>query len=232
VFRDAVASAGHAENGSCALQFYDKMGKEIDQACEDGRLDCRPRLTGLTPPWHREYNALLLPTFFSVLKRLITFRDFSASTDRMMSFGPGDIMVTYETVTREKLLTSRRARLKADPEYHRRLNRNKIKVLNKIGTVYQTTAPALFLLALLTFSFLIMRCAIKRRCSIFTVLSGAALSGLFSIVFILTVLTITSYDEIERSLHSAYPVFLFFIMMVLLDVTSGTFSLRQEKING
>jgi len=218
-FRDSVAYAGYADKGTTALKFYERMGGEIDQACETGRLDCRSRITALIPSWHKEYNELILPTFFSVMKQLITFQDFSASTDGMMSFGPREIMITYETVTREKILTSRRDRLRADPGYHRQVNRKKIDILNKIGKFYQTTTPPCFLLALLMFTFSVVRSLISKQYSFFTLLGGAALAGLLSIVFILTLLTITSYSEIERPLHTAYPLLLIFIMTVFVDIT-------------
>ncbi|MCI5136854.1 MAG: hypothetical protein D3922_00205 [Candidatus Electrothrix sp. AR1] len=217
-FRDAVAYAGYADNGLDALQFYKRMGTEIDQACQAGKLDCRSRLTSLMPPWHQEYNKLLLPTFLSIMKRLLTFRDFSASTDGMMSFGPRNIMVTYETVTREKLLTSRRDRLAADPEYHRRLNRNKTEILNKIGAGYQNVIPFIFIPALFLFFLMAGRDLLQRKCSVPCVAAGAGLVGILSIVFIMTLLSITSYEMIERPLHSAYPMVLFFIMTVFFDL--------------
>ena len=220
-FRDAVAYAGYADNGPDALHFYKKMGAEIDQACQAGKLDCRSRFTSLIPPWHQEYNKLLLPTFFAIMKRMLTFRDFSADTGGMMSFGPRNIMVIYETVTREKLLTSRRDRLAADPDYHRRLNKNKTEILNNIGWMYRSGIPFLFLLALLLFLFMVGRDILQRKCSILCVAAGASLAGILSIVFILTLLSITSYEMIERPLHTAYPLVLFFIMTVFLDLVTG-----------
>ena len=217
-FRDAVAYAGHADNGLDALSFYKRMGTEIDQACQAGTLDCRSRFTSLMPPWHQEYNKQLMPTFFSIMKRMLTFRDFSADTDGMMSFGPRNIMVIYETVTREKLLTSRRDRLAADPDYHRRLNKNKTEILNRIGGVYQSIIPVLFLLSLFSFLFIAGRGLMQRKCSPLRVVAGASLAGILSIVFILTLLSITSYQMIERPLHTAYPLVLFFIMTVFLDL--------------
>lgn len=231
LFRDAVAYAGHAESGPDALQFYAKMGKEVDQACEDGRLDCRPRFTSLIPVWHKEYNSQLLPSFFSILKRIITFSDFSADTEGMMSSGSGSIMVTYETVTREKLLTSRRDRLKADPEYHRRINRQKIKILNKIGWIYQKAIFPLFLLALLSFSFMVGRCILRRKNLFFTVVSGAALTGLLAVTSVLNLYFITWYVYIERPMHTAYPLLLLFIMTVFLELSDAfSFSTRQDDI--
>ncbi|MCK5795405.1 MAG: hypothetical protein KAH12_11900, partial [Anaerolineales bacterium] len=86
-FRDSVAAAGYYKDGPRTLQFYQRMGSEIDQACADGKLDCRPRISSLVPPWHQEFNTLLLPTYFSVLKQIVSFRDFSAAIEGMTSRG-------------------------------------------------------------------------------------------------------------------------------------------------
>lgn len=61
------------------------------------------------------------------------------------------------------------------------------------------------------------RSIVKKELSLITVASGAALGGVLSIAFILSLLSITSYSEIERAMHSAYPMVLFFMAMVILD---------------
>lgn len=222
-FRDSVAAAGYYKDGPTTLQFYQRMGSEIDQACAEGRLDCRPRISSLVPPWYREYNLLLIPTYFSVLKQIVSFREFSAAIEGMMSRGRRGIMFMYEIVTREKLLPSRRDVLQGYPNYHRHLNREKIRILSDIGTGYLKMIPSLFLLALATFLFTAGRSVIKREFPFFTMVSGAALTGILSIAFILTLLTITSYSEIERAMHSAYPMVLLFIVASVLDAVTRLF---------
>jgi hypothetical protein len=163
---------------------------------------------------------LLLPTYFDVLKRIVSFRDFSAATEGMMSRGKRGIMFMYDIVTREKLLTSKPDVLKSYPEYHRHLNKEKTRILNDIGSGYQKVIPPLFLFSLAVFSFFVIQGIRKKKMRLFTVASGAALTGILSIGFILTLLTITSYSEIERAMHSAYPMVLLFIMATALDVVT------------
>lgn len=221
-FRDSVAAAGYYKNGPRTLQFYQRMGDEIDHACKAGILDCRPRFSDLVPPWHQQYNTLFFPTYFSVLKRIVDFQDFSASTEGMLSRGNKRIMLMYEVVTREKLLTSKLDVLKGYPEYHRHLNKEKTRILNDIGTAYQRGIPVLFLLSLMVFFFFTGKSIINREFRLFTVVSGAALAGILSISFILTLLAITSYSEIGRAMHSAYPMVLLFIMASVLDLLTRT----------
>ncbi len=216
-FRDAVAAAGYYKNGPRTLAFYQRMGQEIDAACEAGKLHCRPRFSSLVPPWHQEFNKLLLPTYLSVMRQIVSFRDFSATTEGMFSRGKRGIMFMYEIVTREKLLTSKPAVAKGYPAYHRHLNREKVRILNDIGKVYKNIVPTLFLLSLLFFCYALWQSIKKKEIALCTVATAAALTGMLSIAFILTLLTITSYSEIERAMHSAYPMVLLFIMCSLLD---------------
>ncbi len=120
-FRDSVAAAGYYKDGPATLEFYRRMGEEIDRACNDETLDCRPRITSLVPAWHREYNQLLLTEYLSVLGQIISFRDFSATTAGMLSRGKATIMRVYETVTGERLLTSKPEALRSYPAYQTRL---------------------------------------------------------------------------------------------------------------
>ncbi|MCI5149696.1 MAG: hypothetical protein D3916_09970 [Candidatus Electrothrix sp. MAN1_4] len=219
-FRDAVAAAGYYTDGKSALKFYEKMGDEINQGCKTGRLDCRPRFSSLVPPWHKEYNKLLLPTWLSVLKRIVQFTDFSAHTDGMLSRGSSEAIFLYKVVTHDKLLTSKPDILKNYPEFRKHLNKEKTRILNDIGAGYQNMIPWLFLAALIVFCFRTGRNIMQRKLAVANIAAGAALTGILSISFILTLLIITSYSEIERAMHSAYPMVLLFLLAVFFDSMS------------
>ena len=89
--------------------------------------------------------------------------------------------------------------------------------------------PVLFLPALMIFLFTAGKSVIKREVAFFTVASGAALTGILSIAFILTLLTITSYSEIERAMHSAYPMVLLFIVAAVLDAVTRMFPHKRVQ---
>ncbi len=232
VFRDSVAEAGYYKDGRRTLDFYRRMGAEIDQACADGRLDCRMRITSLVPTWHREYNRLFFPTFFSVFNRIIHFSGFSAKTDGLLSRGTMGIMRLYSTVTREKVVTSRKDVLQATPEYYRHLNREKTRILQDIGGGYQKLVPALFWLALAVLLVILVQSLRKRELCFFTVLALATLAGIAAITFILTLVAITSYSEIERAMHTAFPLVLLFILAVFIDLWSRLFPGQTETTHG
>lgn len=217
-FRDAVAYAGYYKDGPQTMEFYRKMGLEIDAACETEKLDCRPRITSLVPTWHPEYNKLFVPTFVSVFKRIILFQDFSADTRGIMSNGSSQLMQLYDIVTREKLRTSRKDTLHGYPEYHRHLNYEKIRILTDIGTFYHTVVPVLFGAACGVLLLFCLVPGMRKKTSCYTVFSLSFLAGLCSITFILTLVVITSYASVNRAMHVSYPLVLLMIVCMILAV--------------
>ena len=227
-FRDSVAAAGYYQDGPTTLEFYRRMGEEIDRACADTRLDCRPRVTSLVPAWHREYNELLIPEYLSVFSQIVSFRDCSAATAGMLSRGKAGIMRMYEVVTGERLLTSKPAVLETYPRYQSRINDEKIRMLGDIGAGYRWAVPKLFILAGAGFVLVTGLGLYRRSLSLPVFAAGAALAGIGAIAFILTLLKITSYTEIERAMHSAYALVLMFIVMVIMELLRISF--LKERI--
>jgi hypothetical protein len=221
-FRDSVAAAGYHKNGTEALRFYQKMGDEINAACDSGQLDCRKKpnslisSSSLVPPWRPEYNKLVLPTFYSIILRVVAFDGLNASTESARSFGPPEIMDLFSAVTGEELLSSK----KYPGEYQKfqsHLNKEKTRILGQIGWVYQTLSPCLFFLALLILLWNIFAGFKKRRLHLMTIFSLSTLGAIFSITFVMTLLTITSYSEILRVMQVSFPLVLLFIVSVFLD---------------
>jgi hypothetical protein len=215
-FRDAVAYAGYYKDGPRTMDFYRRMGREIDAACDAGKLDCRPRITSLVPTWHWEYNPLFLPAYATVFKRIVSFTGFSADIRGIMSKGSAELMQLYETVTREKLRTSRKDILKGYPGYHRHLNREKIRILEDIGSFYRLVVPLLFVPSCLVLLAFPLVPALRKKMSCFVVYGWSTLLGLCAISFILTLVVITSYASIHRAMHVAYPLVLLTILSAVL----------------
>ena len=217
-FRDSVAAAGHYRNSADTMAYYESIGRQIDAACEDGRLDCRPRFTDLIPPWHQEFNKLLLPTWWSIFKRIVSFDECSADTAGRFSWGPGKIMMMYETVTREKLRTSKPSVWRSSPEYNRHLNKEKIRILDDIGKFYSRIVPPLFIAAFIALLCSLGTSLYKRFLPSWACIFGlSALGGVTALSVILTLVAITSYSEITRAMQAAYPMVMFFIIASLYD---------------
>ncbi|MFH0783831.1 MAG: hypothetical protein V2B20_18005, partial [Pseudomonadota bacterium] len=216
-FRDSVAAAGYCTSGTKALEFYKKMGQEIDAACESGQLDCRIPLTSLVPAWHQDYNALVLPTVYSVIEKTLIFEGFNAHTDPFRSGAPREIMTLFGNVTGEKMLSSQRGGLDVYPEYFTHLNREKCRILEQIGHTYKLVIPYLFPLSLLLLLVNLGLGIKRKRLNLMTVFSIANLTGVMAITAVMTLLTITSYSEIARVMHVSFPLVLLFIISVFFD---------------
>ena len=218
-FRDSVAAAGYHTSGTKALEFYRKMGAEIDAACDSGQLQCRPRWTSsLVPPWRQEFNALVVPTVYAVIKKTLTFEGFNAHTDHFRNAISREMMTLFSNVTGENLLSSKAGGADFYPDYITHLNREKCRILEQIGHAYQIVTPYLFPSSLLLLLVNLAVAVKKRRLSAMTMLSVASLGGVFSITAVMTLLTITSYSEIARVMHVSFPLVLIFIISVFLDI--------------
>lgn len=105
-----------------------------------------------------------------------------------------------------------------EPRYPGHLIKEKTKILSDIGKFYKIIIPPLFLLAFITFLVTLVRSALNRKLRLFTVVGLAALSGILSLAFILTLVTITSYSEIARAMQASFPMVLLFIISVIIDL--------------
>ncbi|MGA7276729.1 MAG: hypothetical protein WBW79_02220, partial [Desulfocapsaceae bacterium] len=226
-FRDAVAASGHYQNSTQALEFYDAVGREIDAACEAGSLKCRPRYTSLMPPWSKDYNKLLLPTFASIFTRIVHFQGFSADIEDVMSKGDAEMMQRVELITREQLRTSRMDKLKGYPDYHTHLNHEKVRILNDAGTFYQSVIPPLFYGSAALMLLFGLFPQTRRSLFSYIVFYLSLLAGLCSIVFILSLVVLTSYTSIHRAMHVSYPLVLLMIVCALLAVLEVIYQRRQ-----
>lgn len=57
--RDGVSQLGHYETAATAATFYRRIADEIEVACRDGRLSCRPRLVSFLPQLPADWTAAL-----------------------------------------------------------------------------------------------------------------------------------------------------------------------------
>jgi len=217
-FRDAVTSAGHHRQAGETLAYYRRVGEEIEQACDDGRLDCRPRITSLIPPWRSEYTALVWPTFRQIFGQIVAQEPLSADTAGWLSRGDTRQAQLVGVVTGEPLLTTKRNIRRMIPSFHHQLNREKIRILEDIGKVYQSAAPALFLGAILAASALTAWDAWRRRPSSLVLSVWSILGGILAIAAILTLVRLTSYWSIGRAMHTAYPLVPFLVLVSLLEL--------------
>ena len=219
-FRDSVAAAGYHQSGSKALDFYRRMGEELSAACDAGQLQCRSFSSALVPPWRPEYNALILPTVYSVLEKTVTYDGFNGMADHFRNLAPRELMKLFADITGEKLLSSKPGGEDVYPYYFTHLNREKMRILEQLGHFFQVFTPPLTVAALLLLLFNLWRAWRRRHLPLLTVFSLAAATGIMGITAVMTLLVITSYSEIARVMHVSFPLLLLFISGVMLDTAT------------
>jgi hypothetical protein len=219
VFRDSVAKTGHYSSSKEAMSFYSQIGRDIDAACEDGRLDCYPRVSNLVPHWHAEYNKFFFPILWKTLKRIVRFNECSATTEGIYSRASAEEVVLFQAVSHETIRTSvPKVWNKYAPPYHLHLNQEKVKILNDAGRYYSYIVPSLFLLGMAGLvCSLLLSLARKTMPSWAAVFSLSTLGGILSLGVILTLVEITSYSEITRAMQASYPMVLFFIVASMYE---------------
>jgi len=74
--RDTVAATGHYAGGAEARDFYVRLSRELDQACDTGRIRCRAKGRTLAPPLGPADLPLLGSEFLRGAQILATFSQF------------------------------------------------------------------------------------------------------------------------------------------------------------
>lgn len=74
--RDAVASAGHYSSGSAARDYYVRLARELDEACDSQRIRCRAKSRTLAPPLGSSDLSILASDFARGAQILLTFSQF------------------------------------------------------------------------------------------------------------------------------------------------------------
>jgi hypothetical protein len=218
--RNAAAHGGHIDTLSDALEFYGKIGSEIQQACESGKIPCFNRKPTLRPPWHAAYNQDIWPVFSGIFTDAVTFSRFDEDemkVDARISYGPKEIMEDYMFITREHLVPSRRSVLNSRPNYYTHMTQEKFRILTDISAIYKWLTPILFFFSVISTLLLFIRETVKKQYSTQVWLLLVVLGGLISLVSVLTFVKITLWP-ITRPLFSAYPLVLLYISIAGMTV--------------
>jgi len=76
-FRDAVAASGHYSTASAARDFYAQLAKEINEACDNGKLICRQKRDTLAP----ELTAKRMPDLITAFWDSLIYTAFIKSNE-------------------------------------------------------------------------------------------------------------------------------------------------------
>jgi hypothetical protein len=72
--REAATAAGHHRSARDADRYYRQLAREINAACDSGRIPCGPPRSGLLPVWRDHYVADTLSASLAILATLIDLK--------------------------------------------------------------------------------------------------------------------------------------------------------------
>lgn len=219
LLRDVAYASGHADTLPKSLEYYSVIGKELQAACRNGKLDCLKRPPTIKPVWKSEYFSLVPGIFWDTWLQAVTFRHYTDDKDAYLKWNTtadSDSVMTYETVTREKAVPGHKHHFHKLPQFHLTMKKEKLRILGDIATGYQVVVPILFVFSLVAHIILISRSAAARMIS-FEVMSGfLVLGGILSLILILTYARTTSDTwAINRAIFPAYPLVLLYISLMI-----------------
>ena len=238
VFRTAVYKAGYynskeSENPKNLREtfgFYQRMGSELKEACDTGKLACSPQISSFLPPWRAEFNTMFFPIFYSTLSTLVSFDGLRYNQAFSRSIGDRKQMILYETVTNERLRTSKRDTRSLEPKFYQESIQLKVRLIRNIWRkIYHRPLPWLF--SILTI-FLLIRSVyevVKLDPNPFTILGISALVGILSNTTILTLIQITLYTSVDRAMAPGRPLVLIFVLCGLIVLTSTIKSYKETR---
>lgn len=215
-FRDIVSTGGYADSYPEALDFYAKIGEEIQAACTAGEIECLDRKPTIRPIWKSEYNKLIPKHFWQIFKQAITFSSFTSEEyeyTRWLTSATAEMVYDYRFVTREHLVPGYRTHMENYPSYYMDMITEKFRLLTDIAKGYKSIIEYLFWAALGAHLFFAVRMILERQITFEFVSGCMVLGGILSLVSVLTYVEITLW-AIDRPLFSAYPLVLLYISMM------------------
>jgi len=229
-FREAVALTGHHSNGQEASKYYEQLGKEINTACNEGKLSCFPERHSLMPP-------IRIKTYVDIVKNmpkgLLYVLRFETFLDRLSqpfySQGADELLVYYQDMTHEQIAPSQDGSYQASPSLPIQTMLDTIKrtILKKIASIYAAATTYLLFFALFFYFFSLLNSFRKKRVQPLTLFSTILILGISSRLFILSFIDVTSFPGYTPNyLSPLYSFVILFICMSYFDF----FQLIRYKI--
>ena len=217
--RDSVAAAGFCHNAREALNFYKHMAREINQACDEGRLPAYPKRSGFMPRWNEGQTAAIARTTLHFADFVISYNSFSAYTP--ISEGDHDELLLFHDLTRDHISSS--VRSPAMPlRNQEELNQRKFARLQSIGDQLRPILLVLFFVAQLIVLVRLVQSVRARRFTFPLVLSAASWGGAFAYLLLNAMVQVTSFQVTAVSTFSPiYPLLLIFIVAVAWDAADA-----------
>lgn len=238
-FRDAVYHAGYYNNKKSdnpknikqTFEFYQRMGDELEAACRSGKLECVNLISPFMPQWNEKFTDLLIPTYYEIMKTLVSFDGFNYKREDLYSTGTYRTFQLFEAVTDERLQPDRGSLVQLRPDFYKKTSAVKKKFIRNIWkNFYANIIPWLFIVFLVLIPLRGLYELFTGKYHAVTALGLSALAAVLSNAAILTLVRITSYQAIDRAMSPGYPVLIIFIVcgfILLSEMAGGKFNRKK-----
>jgi hypothetical protein len=223
--REAAAKAGYHTDAGRARYFYKHLARELNQACDDGRLPAGPRRSGFVPPWRDEWTGATWHHAFGFADFVIRFSQFSARPP--LSTGSPEELQLFRDLTGERI-SPPEGELDVVGAAEYMMNLGRVDRLQAIGKTLRPLLLALTLLALVMFAGRAAQMLWQRRWTFPLTLAAAVGSAVAASILIHAVIETTSFPvRTISSFAPIYPLVLVFGVAVIWDVVAAW---RERRI--
>lgn len=204
--RDAVIRTGHGGSAREVADYYRRLAREINDACDRDLIKAGPRRSGFLPPLRREHLAPFLSSATAALKMVAAFEQMGVRTDP--SAGSPEELARFARLTRGRL--SPPAGEEAKPVW---LEPARLAVLDGIRRTYAAVAPWAGVASLLALAVASGFAVSRRRLPFFGVLAVALAGSVLALVAIVALINATSFPALTTGyLSGSYGLWLLFCL--------------------
>lgn len=217
--RDAADDAGYFRDAQTAQRYFTRLSQEIDDACDDGRLTCRPRLPANLQPLQRAPLDALAGSFRKLTSGLLESRfliDYQVENRRV----PQRVRDEYRAIIHGLPENNRAAQEAFDRFDQRRW------LYDGLATTYRTAVPVLLGLAVGSIALVLATrrhaAGVRRRTSwLLPVLAAALLTGLAVRLVLLSIIDAAEYDATLGRYQLPNHAFLVATLVVVIAATTS-----------
>jgi hypothetical protein len=213
--REATAKAGYCGNAAQALIFYREMARELNRACDAGRIPAGPPRNGFLPPWRDTQTGPFVRTARDFADFVVRFSRFSGQP--APSTGAPEELQLFRDLTRERL-SPPAGEIDVVGMARYLLNTWKADVLHRTGKALRPLLLGLFYLAQTVVLLRAMHAVWLRRMTFPLTVAAAAWGACAASVLMHAMIEVSSFPVLTvTSFAPIYPLLLVFIVAAFWD---------------
>ncbi|MFP6584181.1 MAG: hypothetical protein VCD00_16715 [Candidatus Hydrogenedentota bacterium] len=224
--RDAVYLAGYHRTAPEAAEYYRALATEVNDACDDGRLEAGPERVSNVLPWRWDYLSPIAENLIQGGKSLVTLSRISSTNG--VSFGTDSDIELFESITRWR--AAPRYAVVLEQKYNPNPNTMQLGVLNTVTSGYRFITPFAFVLGISLWilgAFVELR---KLRLSPIFIFNTALIGAVLSRLLILAYLATTSFWATNELYMAPLYSFVYIIPITTMLGIVLTFSKSDKDV--